>query len=191
MSDIQSPASSGIELALIARMARGDRAALGDLYDLHAPRVMAVALRVLQNREQAEDLVHEVLLEAWRHAAEYDASRGSVLTWLLLRTRSRALDVRRSQNRAVGAAANKAVTDDGASDPIADAERIVDRSKAVAALRGVSVEELQVIVLAYFEGLSSSEIAERVGVPVGTVKSRTRSALLKLRDRMGVRGGLP
>lgn len=170
---------------LVERMARGDREALAVLYDRYAGKVMGLGCQVLGDRHAAEDLVHEVFLDAWRQAGQFDAERGSVATWLLLRARSRAIDRRRSAARRrtepESGGYEKVVQDD----PPADAERSSDQRRALAALGCLSEEELEVIVLGYFEGLSSTEIAERVGVPVGTVKSRTRSGLMKLRGRLG------
>src|SRR5687767_7645752 len=85
---------------LVASMARGDRAALGMLYERHASRLLALLLRILGDRAEAEDLLHDVFLEAWRHAADYSTARGTVSAWLVLRARSRAIDRRRSAPRA-------------------------------------------------------------------------------------------
>jgi RNA polymerase sigma-70 factor (ECF subfamily) len=164
---------------LVERLSRGDREALAELYDRHSARVFGLALRLLGNREQAEDLVHEVFLEAWRHAAQYSEARGSVLTWLLLRTRSRGIDRKRAARQFASSVQASEIPD-----LPADPSRILDQQRALAALDCVSGEELQVITLGYFEGLSSSEIAQRLDLPIGTVKSRTRSALLKLRQRL-------
>ncbi|HEX6766586.1 MAG TPA: sigma factor, partial [Polyangiaceae bacterium] len=85
---------------IVARMARGDRAALGELYGRHAGRVLALLLKILGDRAEAEDLLHDVFLETWRHAAAYSPERGTVAAWLVLRARSRAIDRRRSAPRA-------------------------------------------------------------------------------------------
>lgn len=185
---MSSLAPASAEAALVKRVANGDRGALGELYDAYGPKVLAIGLRILRDRGRAEDLVHEVFLEAWRHASEYDPSRAGVGTWLCLIARSRAVDARRGQTRAevlTTGVKNEPI------DPPADAARTIETKEALEALSCVSPDELQVIVLAYFDGLSSTEIAERVGVPVGTVKSRTRSAFSKLRARLGEQGGTP
>jgi RNA polymerase sigma-70 factor (ECF subfamily) len=166
---------------LVLRMTRGDRAALGELYERHAGRVLAVLLKILGDRSEAEDVLHDVFVEAWRRAGAYSRERGTVSAWLVLRARSRAIDRRRSAPRA------RSVSLEGAElperrDPAADPGRIHDQKRLGDAFAGLSVEEQEVILLGYFEGLSSTEIAERIGKPVGTVKSRTRSALEKLRE---------
>ncbi|HEX6765105.1 MAG TPA: sigma-70 family RNA polymerase sigma factor [Polyangiaceae bacterium] len=187
MADEKQPNGRGSEAdgdaALVARMARGDRPALGVLYERHAPRLLALLLKILGDRAEAEDLLHDVFLEAWRHAAEYSVERGTVSAWLALRTRSRAIDRRRSAPRA------RSVPLEGSDlpergDPTADPGRMHDQRRLGDVLSVMSADEREVILLGYFEGLSSTEIAERIGKPVGTVKSRTRSALEKLRGAL-------
>jgi RNA polymerase sigma-70 factor (ECF subfamily) len=171
------------DAALVARMARGDRGALGALYGRHAGRVFALLLRILGDRAEAEDLLHDVFLEAWRHAGDYASERGTVSAWLVLRGRSRAIDRRRSAPRSRSVSL-EGIEPPERGDPAADPSRIHDQKRLGDVLSVMSVEEREVIFLGYFEGLSSSEIAERIGKPVGTVKSRTRSALEKLRGAL-------
>lgn len=168
---------------LVARMARGDRDALSLLYQRHAPRLLALALRVLGDRTEAEDVLHDVFLEAWRNAASYSAERGAVSAWLALRTRSRSIDRRRSPARSRAVSLEASGRPEPA-DPSGDPTRTQDHGRLALALSVMSDDEREVIVLAYFEGLTSSEIAERIGRPVGTVKSRTRTALEKLRAHL-------
>jgi RNA polymerase sigma-70 factor (ECF subfamily) len=169
------------DAALVARMARADRQALGLLYQRHAPRLLHLAERMLGARSDAEDLLQDVFIEAWRRAADYSAERGSVSTWLSLRTRSRALDRRKAHPARKAIELTEALLAEIA-DPGADLARTSDHGRLRQALQSMSHEEQQVILLGYFEGLSSSEIAARMGSPIGTVKSRTRSALSQLRD---------
>ena len=138
----------------------------------------------------SEDVLHDVFLEAWQKAASYSEERGTVGAWLSLRARSRAIDRRRSapRNRAVTL---EALGPEGPVDPALDPARIQDQRRLSQAFAVMSAEEQQVIVLGYFEGLTSSEIAEQLGTPVGTVKSRTRSALVKLRGALGDVTGVP
>jgi RNA polymerase sigma-70 factor (ECF subfamily) len=166
--------------ALVERMSRGDRAALGLLYERHAPRLRGLALVILHDAGEADDVLHDVFIEAWRRSADYSAERGSVSSWLGMRTRSRAIDrVRARKVRAQVDAVSEFVPPSG--DPAADPMRTVDRARLRALLSTMSEAEQEVLVLGYFEGLSSRQIGERVGVPIGTVKSRVRAALAKLR----------
>jgi RNA polymerase sigma-70 factor, ECF subfamily len=170
--------------ALVERMARGDAEALGALYDLHSPLLRALATRVLGNAAAAEDLVHDVFLEAWQHAGEYDPGRGSVRTWLTLRARSRAIDRKKS----APATRTVHVGDSGWLERMAadtnDASSAPDRARVRRVLLDLPEEQCRVLLLGYFEGLSSSEIAARVGVPIGTVKSRVAAALSRLRAEL-------
>lgn len=175
--------SSGNEadVELIRSVQKGDRVALAQLYDRFAPILMAVATRILGERREAEDLLHDVFLEVWRQAADYDVTRGSVRAWIMIRLRSRALDRRKSAGyaRAVPLDAAEHVDDReaGGDDPTFGPDRTAVR-RALAAL---PEEQRTVLELGYFEGLSSSEIAARIDAPVGTVKSRVAAALAKLR----------
>jgi RNA polymerase sigma-70 factor (ECF subfamily) len=172
------------DAALIAEAARGEVKALAALYDRYSQLMLNVAQRILGDREIAEDLVHDVFVEAWRNAASYDPSRGSVRTWIMVRLRSRALDRKRSAvfRREVAVDKLPVGTDDGsAADELAAAP---DRELVRAALAELPDEQRQVLELAYFEGLSSTEIAKRMDSPVGTVKSRTAAAISKLRSAM-------
>ncbi|MFZ5892706.1 MAG: sigma-70 family RNA polymerase sigma factor [Myxococcota bacterium] len=186
-SDCLDPGSLSSDSELVERMARGDRLALALLYERHAPRLCAVARQILGQADEAEDLLHDVFLEAWRHAGDYVAARGSVWSWLCIRTRSRAIDRRRSAPRAQSIESLEVLANFIAAE--VDSDTAPDRRKLREALIGMSRDEREVLALGYFEGLSSSEIATRIQVPIGTVKSRTRSALAKLRQRLAPREG--
>lgn len=186
-----APPDPSSDVELVARMARGDRAALARLYERHAPRLCALARQILGDAGEAEDLLHDVFLEAWRRAADYSEARGSVSSWLSLRTRSRAIDRRRSApgKRNIGLADIHLETIGPPPDSSRDPARSSDRDRLRQALLTMSDAEREVLLLGYFQGLSTSEIAERIGAPLGTVKSRTRAALIKLRvyfDSKGV-----
>jgi RNA polymerase sigma-70 factor, ECF subfamily len=174
------PRPEDADAALVARMARGDRPALSALYARHASRVLALLVQILRDRAEAEDVLHDVFLEAWQKAATYAEERGTVGAWLSLRARSRAIDRRRSAPR-TRSVPLEAVGLDGPIDPALDPARIQDHRRLGQAFAVMSEDEQQVLVLGYFEGLSSSEIADKLKTPIGTVKSRTRSALQKLR----------
>jgi RNA polymerase sigma-70 factor (ECF subfamily) len=165
------------DAALVAAMAAGDRKALAALYERHAPLLLGLALRIVRDRREAEDLLHDVFLEAWRSARDFDPKRGRVRTWLAIRMRSRALDLQKS------ARVSRSSGDDGLDVIVDEAERASpDHARVRSALAALGPDQRKVLELAYFEGLSCTEIAERVAIPVGTVKSRLAAGLARLRD---------
>jgi RNA polymerase sigma-70 factor (ECF subfamily) len=167
-----------VDVELVRSVADGDRDALGALYDRYAPSLMAVGARILGDRRELEDLVHDVFLEVWRQAADYDARRGSVRAWLLMRMRSRALDRRKAPSRArVVSLESPQVEEPRALEALFSPDHRTLRM----ALTELPDEQRLVLELGYFEGLSSSEIATRLEVPIGTVKSRVAAALGRLR----------
>jgi RNA polymerase sigma-70 factor (ECF subfamily) len=168
------------DIALVRAMAAGDRTALARLYERHAGVLLAVALRIVRERREAEDLLHDVLLEAWRAAKDFDPKRGRVRTWLAIRMRSRALDHQKSArvSRNAGDAGLEVVPDERQSDMTSTP----DHARVRAALAGLGSDQRTVVELAYFEGLSCSEIASKIQIPIGTVKSRLAAGLQRLRD---------
>jgi RNA polymerase sigma-70 factor, ECF subfamily len=163
---------------LIAQVARGQKLALGVLYDRHAGLLLAVLTRVLGDAQDAEDVLHEVFLEVWQRAADYDAGRGSVRAWLVMRARSRGLDRLRALGRA-----RSLPHDDVAPEqtPRVAAESALSVRRALSSL----APELRTLLeLGYFAGMSSAEIAAHEGLAVGTVKSRVARALAELRDAL-------
>ncbi len=183
-TDGDAPAQAAPEDAgLVARVAAGDRQALGALYDLHAPILLGLCRRMLGSGAAAEDLLHDLFLEVWQHAAEYTPARGTVRAWLIVRTRSRALD--RLGRAARESRAAERISSESASSAAPGAPALIDGGQVRRLLTALPAELGQVLELAYFEGLSSSEIAARLSVPVGTVKSRTARALGALREALG------
>jgi RNA polymerase sigma-70 factor (ECF subfamily) len=163
------------------RLAAGDGSAIGGLYDRHGASVYSLASRILSNRADAEDVVQEVFAQAWTDARRYDPERGAVATWLLVMTRSRAIDRLRSRQTAVDARGSELDPRDphpGQEVDVITAEQ-VERVKKV--LGELPVSQRTAIELAYYEGLSQAEIAARLQEPLGTVKTRVRTGLLKLR----------
>jgi RNA polymerase sigma-70 factor (ECF subfamily) len=166
---------------LLAAVAEGDREALGRLYDRFAPSMLAVGQRILGGARDAEDLVHDVFLEAWQRACHYEPARGSVRTWLMLRLRSRALDRLRSRRRT-----STSDLDSPAARQLAHApeEEVASDAQLVTGwLAELPRDHRVVLELGYFEGCSCAEIATRLRVPIGTVKSRMSRALSQLRSR--------
>jgi RNA polymerase sigma-70 factor (ECF subfamily) len=172
---------------VIAEAARGDVRALAALYDRYAGLALATARRMV-GESGAEDLVQDVFMEVWRAAASYDPSRGAVRTWILVRLRSRALDRLRSApvRREIP---TEDVAPDRAAPPGEDPSLAPDRRVVREALRQLPEDQRQVLELAYFMGMSATEIAERMGSPVGTVKSRTKAAMTKLRAALAAATG--
>jgi RNA polymerase sigma-70 factor (ECF subfamily) len=181
------PPDDAEDEVLVAAMAAGDRAALATLYERHGSLLLGLALRIVRERREAEDLLHDVFLEAWRTAKDFDPKRGRVRTWLAIRMRSRALDLQKSArvSRNTGDGGLELLVDEGdAASP--------DHGRVRRALAGLAADQRRVIELAYFEGLSCTEIAERVAIPVGTVKSRIAAGLDRLRSGLGAgAGGTP
>lgn len=172
----------GEDAALVAQVAQGNREALGALYDLHAPLLFGLAKRMLGAAAAAEDLLHDVFLEVWQHAAEYRPDRGSVRSWLLVRTRSRALDRLGRGKREFRAAERLSTEGEPALAPSPSA--CVDGARLRRLAGSLAPDLVAVLDLTYFEGLSASEIAQRLGIPIGTVKSRLARAVETLRQAM-------
>jgi RNA polymerase sigma-70 factor, ECF subfamily len=171
--------------AALARMARGDQDGLAELYDRHARPIYSLALRILQDPSDAEDVVQEVFSQAWQQAGRYDPSRGAVAAWLLTVARSRAIDrLRARRARPENLMDERAVLNivdlgQAQDEQVLSAEQI---ARVRAALGDLPVLQRVAIELAYYEGLTHAEIAARLEQPLGTVKTRIRLALLKLRD---------
>jgi RNA polymerase sigma-70 factor (ECF subfamily) len=171
------------DAALVLGVASGDRDALAVLYDRYAGVLLGVGIKVLRSRREAEDVVHDVFLEVWRRAHSYEPSRASVRAWLLLMMRCRALDRRKSH----GFALASPLEHDPRVAPASESPAVaLDHARVTAALGELPDPQRTVLVLGYFEGLSSSEIAEKLGLPIGTVKSRVAGAMRALRGRLGV-----
>ena len=179
------PSASDTEL--VTALAAGRRECLALLYDRYAPLLLAVGLRILPHRDEVEDILHDVFVEAWRQAASFEPSRGTVRAWLVTRMRSRVLDRRKSAGFSRRADLEEPVLERLVAAPPTGGQD--DRERVRRAMGGLSPEQRQVLELAYFEGLSCAEIAARCGLPVGTVKSRSAAALAKLRVGLGVGEG--
>ena len=169
---------------LVRRVADRRPEALAELYDRHAPLLLAMARRVLGSSADAEEVVQEALLQVWSQAGRYDPRRSSVRTWLVLLVRSRAIDLLRGRRVREGAVAASA-REPAPAHESPEGPRAVwmeeRQARMAAALAELPVEQREVLELAFYGGLSQSEIAERTGIPLGTVKTRTLLAMRKLR----------
>ena len=184
------PTDRARDRELLARVARGDVAALRSLYDQHAPRAITIAFRILRNREEAEDIVQETFLEVWRRAAQFDPGRGGAVAWVVTIARSRAIDRLRARSiagRTIASAAEEAeaMSPVAPPTPALEVERRRDERRVAAALGALPPAQRRTIELAYFEGLSQSEIAAKNDCPLGTVKMRVKLAMAKLAALLG------
>src|SRR5262245_55823976 len=173
--------------AALTRMAQGDREAVAELYDRHARPVFSLALRILQDSHDAEDVVQDVFTQAWTQAKRYDSSRGAVAAWLLNITRSRAIDrlrSRRSRPEDPREGADAVGVSDAAHSPDLQLLSSEQTAKVRSALQALPLLQRVALELAYYEGLTHAEIAERLEQPLGTVKTRIRQAVIRLRESL-------
>jgi RNA polymerase sigma-70 factor, ECF subfamily len=192
MATLPLPTAAESDQSLLERVGRGDEVALERLYDKYSSALYAVAYRISGERFDAEEIVLDSFAQAWRDAPRFQSARGSVIAWLTMICRSRALDLVRSRGRR-----SRVVTKAAAAEPDAtpamgvaepgtdrDLERMERRKVVAEALMALSPPQRQAVQLAYYEGLSHSEIAERLGEPLGTVKTRVRLAMQRLRETL-------
>lgn len=184
-----APASDGAALAdLLRRSSRGDEAAFARLYDLTAPRVFGLVLRIVRDRAQAEEVTQETYLQVWRTASRYDQGKGSALAWLMTLAHRRAVDRVRAAE-AVGRQDTSyhrnshVVVHDSTAEA---AEASWEARRVRSALEQLTAVQREALELAYFGGYTHTEVATMLDLPVGTAKTRIRDGLIRLRDAMGV-----
>jgi RNA polymerase sigma-70 factor (ECF subfamily) len=183
-------ATSSIDPALLASIVKGDEQAFSQLYDHSSTLLYTLAFRILGSQEEADELLQDVYLEVWRKVARYDIGRGTPIAWLITLTRSRAID--RLRARAVRGGKATMPLDDAVSSRLADLgpspyETQADQELRIAvgtAITSLPAAQQQAIELAYYEGLSHNEIAARLNQPLGTVKTRIKLGMSKLRDSL-------
>lgn len=176
----------GDDSRLLARVADGDDRALRTLYERYGGRVLASARRLLGNVGEAEEIVQETFIDVWNRAASFDGGRGSAATWILTIGRNRTIDrlrTRASNSRAT-AGLQQSEPPPAVPQPDREVERAQDGRRLARALTSLSPEQRAVVELAYFDGLSQSEIAARTGHPLGTIKGRARAALERLAEQL-------
>ncbi len=183
------------DAALVAKMKAGDERAFAIFYDRFAPGVFSMIYAILRDQKESEDVLQEAFLQMWKRTATYDPARSSLFTWAVMISRHKAIDrfrARQRQSRLIDAAVlelDERLTSPGqreADDPFG---RRDERERVRAALAQLGEAQREAIDLAFFTGLTQTEIAERLGAPLGTVKARIRRGLLALRERLG--GGSP
>jgi RNA polymerase sigma-70 factor (ECF subfamily) len=170
--------------ALVALVARGDEDALAELYDRISRIAYGLALRVLRDERYAEDAVQEAFLQVWRRAATFRADRAKASTWILTLVHRRAVDlVRREERRQTDTLTEEATADVASTESTDEAAWLrFERERVQAALRELPDGQREALELAYYGGFSQSELAERLGVPLGTIKSRMFAGLTRLRE---------
>jgi RNA polymerase sigma-70 factor (ECF subfamily) len=171
--------------AIVAR----DEVALAQLYDRYRVILFGLLMRILNNREEAEDVLQEVFLQVWRKAEDFDEDRGRPFTWLVTLARSRGIDRLRTlgaRERVAEASAREAPEE--VSDAATDALKSEQRGIVSDALAKLPDEQKRPLMLAYFDGLTQSEIATHLGAPLGTVKTRMRTGLIRLRELLAGQG---
>jgi RNA polymerase sigma-70 factor, ECF subfamily len=177
---------------LLALVARGDHEAFARLYDGYGAAAYALAARIVRDRDLAADVVQDAFLTIWNQASRFDAARGEPSTWILTLTHHKAVDVvRRESRRRVAAIDETYDAVDTAARVDAQAEQSVARAEVRAALSRLTDPHRELLELAYFAGYTQSELAERLAVPVGTIKSRTHTAMTALREHMVALGMRP
>ena len=166
------------DATLVSAIRAGDEQAMAQLYDRYSPLVYSIALRVVGETGAAEDVLQEIFLRLWRNPETFDSSRGSLPAWLAVITRNRAIDVLRKRHSKTDLEDVQASVE---PDLASDVERSRVLEKVRSALRSMSQQQRSALELAFFEGLTHTEIAERSGEPLGTIKTRIRTGLLVLR----------
>ncbi|MEM7553965.1 MAG: sigma-70 family RNA polymerase sigma factor [Cyanobacteria bacterium P01_A01_bin.84] len=177
------------ETQLIIQIAQGDQKALSTLYDRYARPIYSLVLKMLNSVEESEEIVLDVFSQVWRTAQNYNIERGRVDTWLFMMARSRSLDRMRSKQRKANTISISNETDDikiASNSTLPEEDLLIKerRGRIIVALYEIPPEQRETIELAYFQGLTQKEIAEKTGVSLGTVKTRIRLALSKLKSML-------
>ncbi|WIB59870.1 ECF RNA polymerase sigma factor SigK [Curtobacterium sp. MCLR17_007] len=174
--------------SLLLRVAQGDQQAFSELYDELAGRVLGLITRLLRDRAQSEEVAQEVFLEVWQQAAKFDTGRGSAASWILTMAHRRAVDRVRAAQSSRDRDTKIGIRDfESGFDQVSESVEIrIEHERVSRALGRLTEFQRQAVQLSYYGGYSHSEMAEMLGVPIGTVKTRLRDGMIRLRDEMGV-----
>ena len=185
---LEDGSSGDLAADLLVRVADGDQRAFAELYDLLSPRVFALILKVVVNRAQSEEVLQEVFLEIWQSASRFAPNRGQGRSWVFTIAHRRAVDRVRSSQSSTDRDMRVGVRDlGGERDVVQEAvESELEGERVVTALAALPEAQQEALVLAYYGGYSQSEISALTGVPLGTIKTRMRDGLTRLRGEMGV-----
>jgi len=177
----------GTDETLLARAARSDLGAFEALYDRYSGPVYSLACGLLRDTHAAQEITQDVFLAIWHRGSSFDAARGSARSWILSLAHHKSVDAMRRGRRLVAVPLPETTAD--AADVIEDAMARVDSAGVQEALRALSDEQRQALVLAYYGGYTQQEIADRLRTPLGTIKTRIRDGLLRLRSTLGAAAG--
>ena len=182
----ETPASRLQEL--LARVGRGDRQAFSALYDEMAPRVLGLVTRLLRDPAQSEEVTQEIFLEIWQTSSRFDPNKGGASTWILTMTHRRAVDRVRASQASRDRDVKVGIRDlDADYDLVAESVEVrIEHERVEKAMARLTEMQRQAITLSYYGGYSNSEVAEILSVPIGTIKTRIRDGMIRLRDEMGV-----
>ena len=184
----QDPVSTENPDALLSRVATGDQRAFSQLYDLMAPRVLGLVRRVLRDPAQSEEVTQEIFLEVWQNAARFDSAKGTASAWILTMTHRRAVDRVRAVQSSRDRDTRIGIRDFSPDyDHVAEAVEVtIEHERVKLAMGRLTDLQRQAVTLAYYGGYSHTEVAEMLHIPVGTIKTRLRDGMIRLRDELGV-----
>lgn len=183
--DLTVPMQPAPDPALVERMIAGDESALAALYERYSSMLFAMLMRILRDHQAAEEILQDIFLQLWRGAGRFDASRGSLPAWLMVIARNRAISRLRSRGHQETPEDVEAFPMNAVPSPVNledDAQRALLMEKLKRAMATLPQEQREAVELAYFEGMTQTEIAARTSSPLGTVKSRVRAAMLSLKE---------
>ena len=180
--------ASAVQVELLERVARGDQQAFAQLYDLLAARVLGLVRRILVDHSQSEEVTQEIFLEIWQTAPRFDPNKGGATAWILTMAHRRAVDRVRSSQSSRDRDVKIGIRDyDHGHDSVAEQTEIrVEHERVAKAMDRLTELQRQAVTLAYYGGYSHSEVAAMLQVPIGTVKTRLRDGMIRLRDELGV-----
>jgi len=173
---------------LLERVAQGDRAAFSELYDELSPRVYGLVKRLLRDPSQSEEVTQEIFLEIWQTATRFDSNKGAAISWVLTMTHRRAVDRVRASESSRQRDVRIGIRDfESDYDHVSESVEIrVEHERVEGAMARLTELQRQAISLSYYGGYSNSEVAELLSVPIGTIKTRIRDGMIRLRDELGV-----
>jgi RNA polymerase sigma-70 factor (ECF subfamily) len=173
---------------LLALVAQGDQTAFAQLYDQMAPRVLGLVRRLLRDHAQSEEVTQEIFLEIWQNATRYDSSKGGASTWIMTMSHRRAVDRVRASQSSRDRDTKIGIRDyDAEYDNVSETVQTrIEHERVEKAMQRLTELQRQAVSLAYYGGYSHSEVATLLSVPIGTVKTRLRDGMIRLRDELGV-----